>query len=113
MRLPKWKAIVAFTLVFSLVGFTTLYAADSVATTGDQQAIVLEEEDASGGAVLLDVLLVRPISFGGMLLGCAVWLVAAPFALMADGTEGLGKVSDTLVVGPAKYTFKRSVGKQM
>ncbi len=112
MRLPKWKAIVALLMALTLTSATFALAADYAAPAdAGQQAVQADEGNKPGGsAVLLDVIIVRPLSFGSLILGSAVWLIAAPFALMADGTEGVKTVSRPLVVEPAKYTFKRSVG---
>jgi len=110
MRLPKWKAIIALFVVLSLVSMTTALAADSVSQDQSAQVVEMQKEAPGGGAVMLDALLMRPLGFGAMLLGCVTWVVAAPFALMADGTDGIGKISKPLVVAPAKFTFKRGLG---
>lgn len=62
----------------------------------------------SAGAVAADVLLLRPLSLIGTVLGTAVFIVGLPFEAIA------GDVSDParrLVVEPAKYTFTRPLGE--
>jgi hypothetical protein len=108
MSLAKCKPIVAIVLILSLLSVSVGFAAD----TGMNKArpSVLAEEP-TGGEMLLDVALVRPISLLGMLIGAVGWVVAAPLAAIADGSEGFQKVSQKLVIEPAKYTFNRTVGE--
>ena len=109
MKIVTWKPIVAIVLVLALVSATS-FAASSDSSILDRPASLEKQGGDTGAMMLLDVALVRPISFVGLVMGSVTWLVAAPFALMADGTAGIEKISRPLVVEPAKYTFKRSVG---
>jgi hypothetical protein len=62
----------------------------------------------STGAIAADVLILRPLSLIGTVLGTAVFVVGLPFEAIA------GDVSDParrLVVEPAKYTFTRPLGE--
>ncbi len=102
------RVIIAILLVVSLVGATTGFASDDLA---DARPSVSEMGEPTGGEMMLDALLLRPFGFAGLIIGCAVWVVAVPFALMADGTAGVEKISKPLVVEPAKYTFARPMGK--
>ena len=104
----RWKSIVAVVLVFSFVGAAPGFAAGGAAF--DARPVVAEQEP-SGAEMIIDVALVRPISFVGLVIGCVAWVVAAPLALIADGSEGFDSVSRKLVEAPAKYTFARSMGE--
>jgi hypothetical protein len=104
----RWRAIIVVVLVFSLVGVAPGFAVGGAAF--DVRPTVIAQEP-SGAEMLVDIALVRPISFVGLLIGCVAWVVAAPLALIADGSEGLDSVSRKLVEAPAKYTFVRSVGE--
>lgn len=108
MRSAKCKPFIAFMLILALVSVSSFARASG--SILDRPAALEESKSDSGAMMMLDVALVRPISFVGLVLGSVTWLVAAPFALMADGTAGIEKISKPLVVDPAKYTFKRSVG---
>lgn len=109
MRIASLKPIIAILLILTLVSATS-FAVGNDSAIEKPTTIGQQEEETSGGLMMLDVLLVRPVSFVGLALGSVTWLIAAPFALMADGTKGIEKISKPLVVEPAKYTFKRSVG---
>lgn len=54
-----------------------------------------------------DVLLVRPLGTAATVGGFGIFAVASPFAAMAGATD---EVFDTLVKGPADYTFNRDLG---
>jgi hypothetical protein len=62
----------------------------------------------SSGAIAADIVLLRPLSLVGTVIGTAVFIVGLPFEAIA------GDVSDPakrLVVEPAKYTFVRPLGE--
>jgi hypothetical protein len=108
MSLAKCKPIMAIVLILSLLSVSVGFAANADPFTA--RPAVMDEEP-TGAEMLLDVALVRPISLLGMIVGAVGWVIAAPLAAIADGSEGFSKVSQKLVVTPAKYTFYRSVGE--
>jgi hypothetical protein len=62
----------------------------------------------SAGAIAADIVVLRPLSLVGTVLGTALFVVGLPFEAIA------GDVSDPaqrLVVEPAKYTFARPLGE--
>ncbi len=60
-----------------------------------------------GERIMVDVFVMRPLSFAGALIGMAATVPALPFAALSDSTELLG---NTLIKQPLDYTFQRPVG---
>jgi hypothetical protein len=65
-------------------------------------------EDPAAGVMVVDVLLVRPISLVGSILGTAFFIVALPVALTSGSVDSVAR---KLVVEPWKFTFARPVGE--
>jgi hypothetical protein len=61
----------------------------------------------AGEVMIVDLLLVRPISFIALVLGTGVSLLATPFALASGST---GPVYERLVVEPYEFTLCRPLG---
>jgi hypothetical protein len=55
----------------------------------------------------LDLVLVRPLSLAGTVLGTAVFIVALPFNVI---TLNLSDPARRLILEPAQYTFTRELG---
>ena len=89
-----------------LLGLALLLSFPVSADAGEYQ----EEGRASRwGAVALDVILIRPVSFGQTLAGSAFFVVAAPVAY-ANGRDSFDVAYETFVETPADDTFKRELG---
>ena len=63
--------------------------------------------DDDSGAMLADLVFVRPLSLVGTVLGAAVFVVALPFTLPSGSVE---KTADRFVAKPFEYTFNRGLG---
>lgn len=61
----------------------------------------------SAESMALDLVLVRPLSLAGTILGTAVFIIATPFNLL---TLNFSDPARRLVLEPAKYTFTRELG---
>ncbi len=61
-----------------------------------------------GEAMMVDALLVRPVSLVGTVLGTAAFIVSLPFTLPSGSA---GEAGQKLVVEPAAYTFTRPLGE--
>lgn len=61
----------------------------------------------SGGKMLADAFIVRPISLAGSIVGVAVFLVTLPFTL---ATQSADEAAKSLVADPLEYTFNRPLG---
>jgi len=64
--------------------------------------------DPSTGAVVLDILLLRPLGFCGTILGASAFIISLPITVPFKKTEEASKI---LVLEPYGYTFERPIGK--
>lgn len=69
---------------------------------------VMAREVPSSGAMIMDLLLARPIGLVATVVGAVVFIVATPFTLASGTWKQSGK---RLVLWPAKYTFARGLGE--
>jgi len=65
------------------------------------------DDTPSGGVMLVDLFMVRPLGIVALALGTAASLVATPFALAGGST---GEVYDKLVADPFRFTITRPLG---
>lgn len=96
--------------VFAFAAAAVLLAASASAVAEDSaNASFSSENDAtpSSGAILMDVVILRPLSLVGTVLGTAVFVVGLPFELLAGDVSG---PANRLVAQPAKFTFTRPLG---
>ena len=87
-----------------------LAAATAIACVALPQTLLAQEaidDSPSGGAMVGDLLVARPIGVVLTAGGTAAWLVSLPFTLLAGHA---GEAAETLVVGPAETTFMRCLG---
>jgi len=61
----------------------------------------------SAGAVVSDVLVLRPLGFAGTILGSAAFVVSLPVTL---ATHKVDRAEKLLVEEPYDYTFERPLG---
>lgn len=75
-------------------------------------SFVLAKDNSSGdpstGAVVLDILLLRPLGFCGTLLGASAFVISLPVTVPFKKTDEASKI---LVLEPYGYTFVRPLGK--
>lgn len=64
--------------------------------------------DPSTGAVVLDILLLRPLGFCGTILGASAFVISLPVSVPFKKTDEASKI---LVLEPYNYTFERPLGK--
>jgi hypothetical protein len=93
-------SIVVFSLVICLAGLPAAAAREVGA------AKPLEER--SGGAMVVDALLLRPLGIVATVVGAAVCVVSLPFSAAAGNTD---EACQKLVKEPAGYTFQRPLGE--
>lgn len=60
------------------------------------------------GAIVADLVLVRPLSLVATIAGSAFFIVSVPFAALGGNAD---ETWESLVVTPATYTFKRPLGR--
>jgi hypothetical protein len=62
----------------------------------------------SAGAVVSDVLVLRPLGFAGTILASAAFVVSLPVTL---ATHKVNRAEKILVQEPYEYTFERPLGQ--
>ena len=67
-----------------------------------------EREDPSGGMMIFDFIVVRPVGIVATVVGSVFYVVSLPFSLLGDNS---GEAGEALVKEPAAYTFKRPLGE--
>lgn len=66
-----------------------------------------EKEDPSGGMMIYDMCLVRPIGIVATAVGSVFYVISLPFSALGDNTD---EAAQALVKDPAAYTFSRPLG---
>ncbi len=64
-------------------------------------------EVPSGGEMMIDAILIRPLGMVSVVLGSALFVVALPFTLISGSVKQSG---NRLVGYPLKFTFTRKLG---
>ena len=64
-------------------------------------------EEPGAGAMILDGLIVRPLSLASTVVGGVIYVVTLPFSAIGGNA---GQAGETLVLRPAEYTFSRCLG---
>ena len=67
-----------------------------------------EAEDPSGGAMMFDFVVVRPVGIVATAVGCVFFVVSSPFSALGGNIDTAGEM---LVKSPAAFTFKRPLGE--
>lgn len=81
-----------------------------VALLGTTPAVAQEqrmEAQPSGGAMVVDALVARPLLAVATVAGTAVFLVSLPFTALGGGVD---TAAETLIKTPAEATFRRCLG---
>ena len=85
------KKLIAFLVIFALI----MSAVPTMAS---------EIDDAD---IIVDALVVRPVSFASIVVGSVIFVVVLPFSIPS---HSVGTVGQQIVVAPARYTFVRPLG---
>ena len=67
-----------------------------------------EAEDPSGGEMMFDFVVLRPVGLVATAIGSVFFVVSSPFAALGDNID---TAKEKLVKDPAAYTFKRPLGQ--
>jgi hypothetical protein len=67
-----------------------------------------EADEPSGGAMIYDFCVVRPVGLVATAVGSVFFLISSPFSALGDNIDVAGQ---KLVKNPAAYTFKRPLGE--
>ncbi len=77
--------------------------------TAAPPTLALGSQSADPGAIVVDVLLVRPLGLVSTTLGATIFIISLPFAIPSRSVATVGK---KLVVDPIKFTFTRPLGAE-
>ena len=67
-----------------------------------------ETKEPGGGAMMYDMVVVRPIGIVATAIGSVFWLISLPFSASGDNVDA---ATEKLVKEPAAYTFDRPLGE--
>ena len=77
-------------------------------------SFVLAKDNSSGdpstGAVVLDILVLRPLGFCGTILGASAFVISLPVTVPF---KKMDEVSKMLIMEPYDYTFRRPLGEKI
>lgn len=65
------------------------------------------DEETNAGAMIVDFALIRPLGIAATAVGCVFFIVTVPFSAAGGNAD---QAAQSLVVAPAKHTFKRPLG---
>lgn len=86
---------------------TLLGAALVVSGLSAPAAFAGPEDEPSGGEMMMDAVVARPIGIATTAVGVAAFIVTLPFSAMGGNVD---KAASKLVVDPARETFVRCLG---
>ncbi|MCE0734134.1 hypothetical protein LWH48_15315 [Halomonas sp. G15] len=96
------KAMGKRTLIFFALAMVTLLGT-TPAVAQEQRA----EAQPSGGAMIADAVIARPLLAAATVGGTAVFLVTLPFTALGGGVD---TAAETLIKTPAEAAFRRCLG---
>jgi len=67
-----------------------------------------EAGDPSGGAMMFDLAVVRPVGIVATAIGCVFFVLSSPFSALGGNIDTDGQ---KLVKDPVAFTFKRPLGE--
>ena len=97
-RIAKRSLVIAIIAALLIVPFASTGLAEEY----------FEREDPSGGEMMYDFIIVRPIGIAATIIGSVFYVVSLPFSLLGDNA---GEAGEALVKEPAAFTFKRPLGE--
>lgn len=106
---PNWLAVaVMAALLVGSLGTPAWAYQSSTSGCMDREYYSGCEGEPTGGMMMWDVLVMRPIGIVGTALGSVVWLVSYPFAAWGGNTD---QSTQKLVTNPFEWTFQRPLGE--
>jgi hypothetical protein len=97
-KIAKKSLVMVIIATLLLISFGTAASAEEY----------FEAEDPSGGEMLFDVALVRPVGIIATAVGSVFYVLSLPFSAGGDNVDAAG---EKLVKEPARFTFKRPLGE--
>jgi len=65
-------------------------------------------QEPGGGAMIFDMVVVRPVGLAATAIGSVFWLISLPFSASGDNVD---VATQKLIKEPAAFTFKRPLGE--
>jgi hypothetical protein len=96
------RKLMSYCVAIMLVVTNTAIASSTSMTYYDDHT-----EAPTGGTMLADTVMVRPLMLIGTAVGVVTFIVTLPFSALGGN---VGDAGQTLVIDPAKYTFIRPLG---
>jgi len=97
--------LLIYTLAAAFSISATLLSGPAIAAGCDTEYV--QSKEPNGGLMLVDAVVVRPLTFVASVAGAAIWVVTLPFTLLGGNTDEAGNI---LVADPWCYTFVRPLG---
>jgi hypothetical protein len=94
-------------LVTYFMAFMLALGSLSIATSASAGETYSFNAKPSGGDILLDAVIMRPLMLVGTVVGAVTFIVTLPFSALGGN---VGDSAETLVKEPAQYTFVRPLG---
>ena len=88
--------------VFLMISFLVVSLHGFASAQGDPSSA------PSGGAIVADILLFRPLGFLGIIAGTAGVVISSPVTIPFNQTH---EAVELLIMQPYRYTFERPLGK--
>ncbi len=105
----KWIAVVmAAALIAGSLGSPVFAYQSSTSGCLERDYYTECEGEPTGGMMMWDALMMRPVGIIGTALGSVVWLVSYPFAALGGNTD---QSTQKLVADPIEWTFQRPLGE--
>lgn len=89
-------------LFFSALVLVALLGASPAMARGERM-----EAQPSGGAMIVDAVIARPLLAAATVGGTAIFLVSLPFTALGGNVDG---AAETLIKTPAEAAFRRCLG---
>ncbi len=70
-------------------------------------SVDFEKKDPSAGAMVADLILVRPVGIVALVAGSALFIISLPFSALGRNVKAAAR---SLVIKPAKFAFTRPLG---
>jgi len=99
----KKSAALAMVLALGLSGLPQVGSARNFSDRGYDYS-----EQPTGGEMLADAVLVRPMTLAATAVGAIAWVITLPFSIPAGSA---GDAGHAWVGSPLKYTFMRPLGE--
>jgi hypothetical protein len=86
-----------------------LFSSPALAANSDYSAASDDYAAPSAEAIIVDFVVVRPLSIIGTAIGCGAFVATLPFTVWSK--ERMAKAGNALVVEPGRFAFVRPLGE--